>query len=141
MRLALRELQKEAGESNDDKITKTLDRAYMQAMERIELQTPEHRELARQVLSWITCAKRRLTSSELQHAIAVEVNKREFDTEDIELIVSVCVGLVVIDEESDIIRLVHYTAQEYFERTWERWFPNAHTDITKTCCGPKSTVT
>jgi hypothetical protein len=62
MRLALRELEKEAGESNDDKITKTLDRAYMQAMKRIELQVPEHRELARQVLSWMTCAKRRLTS-------------------------------------------------------------------------------
>ncbi|KAN0072450.1 hypothetical protein V8E54_009379, partial [Elaphomyces granulatus] len=44
-----------------------------------------------------------------------------------------CVGLVVIDEESDIIRLVHYIIQEYFERTWERLFPNAHTDITKTC--------
>ena len=126
----------EAGGSNDDKISKTLDRAYMQAMERIEVQAPEHRELASQVLSWITCAKRRLTSSELQHAIAVEVNKRELDREnitDIELIVSVCAGLVIIDEESDIIRLVHYTTQEYFERTWERWFPNAHTDITKTC--------
>jgi GPI inositol-deacylase-like protein len=92
--------------------------------------------LPRQVLSWITCAKWWLTSSELQHAIAVEVDKRELDKEnitDIELIVSVCAGLVIIDEESKIIRLVHYTTQEYFERTWERWFPNVHTDITNTC--------
>ena len=102
----------EAGGSNDDKISKTLDRTYTQAMERIEGQAPEHRELARQVLSWITCARRQLTSSELRHAIAIEVDTRELDREnitDIELIVSVCAGLVIIDEESDIIHLVHYT--------------------------------
>jgi GPI inositol-deacylase-like protein len=125
----------EAGGPNVDK-TKTLDRAYVQAMERIEAQAPEHRDLARQVLSWISCAKRRLTSSELQHAIAIEVNNDELDREnitDIELLVSVCTGLVIIDEESNIVRLVHYTTQEYFERTWERWFPNAHTDITEKC--------
>jgi GPI inositol-deacylase-like protein len=136
IRLALEELEIKAVGSNDDNISKTLDRAYVQAMERMEAQAPEHRKLASQVLSWITCAKRRLTSSELQHAIAVEVNKRELDREnitDIELIVSVCAGLVIINEESDILRLVHYTTQEYFERNWERWFPNSHTDITKTC--------
>jgi len=125
----------EARGPNVDK-TKTLDRAYVQAMERIEAQAPEHRDLARQVLLWITCAKRRLTSSELQHAIAIEVNNDELDREnitDIELLVSVCTGLVIVDEESDIVRLVHYTTQEYFGRTWERWFPNAHTDITEKC--------
>jgi GPI inositol-deacylase-like protein len=111
IRLALGELEIEVGKSNDDNISKTLDRAYTQTMERIEVQAPEHRELARQVLSWITCAKRRLTSPELQHAIAVEVDRCELDREnitDIELIVAVCAGLVIV-EESDIIRLVHYT--------------------------------
>ena len=38
--------------------------------------------------------------------------------------VSVCAGLVTVDEESDIIRLVHYTTQEFFERTQNIWFPN-----------------
>ena len=38
---------------------------------------------------------------------------------EIEDMVSVCAGLVTIDEESNIIRLVHYTTQEYFERTQE----------------------
>jgi GPI inositol-deacylase-like protein len=123
-------LEKEAGRSNDDKI---LDHAYLQAMGRIEVQAPEHRELACKVLSWITCARRR--SSELQHAIAIEANQHELDKEnitDIELLVSVCAGLVVINE-SKTIRLVHYTTQEYFERNWERWFLNAHADITKIC--------
>ena len=137
IRLALEELEIRGGGSNDDKTSKTLDRAYMQAMERIGFQAQEHRGLANQVLSWITCAKRRLTCSELQHAIAFEADEtRDLDREnvtDIELIVSVCAGLVIVEEESDIIRLVHYTTQEYFERTWERWFPNAHANIARAC--------
>ena len=49
------------------------------------------------------------------------------------MITSVCAGLVTVDEESDIIRLVHYTTQEYFDQTWATWFPNGQADIAKTC--------
>jgi hypothetical protein len=61
-----------------------------------------------------------LITVELQHAIAVELGKSKFDEKsqpDIEDIVFVCAGLVTVNKESKIIRLVHYTAQEYFERT------------------------
>lgn len=111
-------------------------RAYEEAMERIEGQAADSRKLARQVLSWITCAKRPLTTSELQHALAVEVDKPELDEENlyqVEDMVSVCAGLVTVDEESDIIRLVHYTTQEYFEQTHKKWFPNIETDIATIC--------
>ena len=105
-------------------------------MERIEGQVADSQELAKQVLSWIACAKRPLTTLELRHALAVEIDEPELDEEnlpEIEDMVSVCAGLVTVDEESDIVRLVHYTTQEYFERTWASWFPNAQTDITKAC--------
>jgi ankyrin repeat protein len=111
------------------------DHAYKEAMERIEGQVGDSQELAKQVLSWITCAKRPLTTSELRHALAVEIGGSELDKEnlpEIEDVLSVCAGLVV-DEESGIIRLVHYTTQEYFERTWTSWFPNAQKDITMIC--------
>lgn len=36
---------------------------------------------------------------------------------EIENTVSVCTGLVTIDEKSNVIYLVHYITQEYFERT------------------------
>src|SRR6185503_5211905 len=84
----------------------------------------------------IICAKRPLTTSELQHALAVEVGEQELDIENlpqIEDMVSVCAGLVTVDKESSIIRLVHYTTQEYFERTQRYWFPNAEADITTIC--------
>src|SRR5277367_1223034 len=105
-------------------------------MERINEQKPGFKDLAKRVLFWITCAKRPLTTSELQHALAVEVGEPKLDEENlpqIEDVVSVCAGLVTVDEESGIIRLVHYTTKEYFKRTRERWFPNAETDITKVC--------
>ncbi|EAW17806.1 uncharacterized protein NFIA_077420 [Aspergillus fischeri NRRL 181] len=136
IRLALNDLEIDSTTTSDSRKSRALDRAYTQAMDRINAQAAELKELARQVLSWITCAKRALTSSELQHALAVEVSEPRLDRENIPYIedmVSVCAGLVTVDKESDIVRLVHYTTQEYFERTSSTWFPNAHADITKTC--------
>jgi ankyrin repeat protein len=112
------------------------DYAYEDAMERINGQIKDQEELAKQVLLWITCAKRPLTTTELQHALGVEVGESELDEENfpqIEDIVSICAGLVTVDEESSIIRLVHYTTQEYFDRTRDIWFPNAETNITTIC--------
>ncbi|KAI9694151.1 MAG: hypothetical protein M1822_003422 [Bathelium mastoideum] len=110
--------------------------AYDAAMERVEGQMSDQVNLAKQVLSWITCAKRPLTTKELQHALAVEAEEAELDKDNIssiEDIISVCAGLVAVDEESHLIRLVHYTTQEYFERTQERWFPAAEADIALIC--------
>jgi hypothetical protein len=73
---------------------------------------------------------------ELQHALAITdgasaLNERNLT--ETGLMVSVCVGLVIIDKESDIIRLVHYTTQEYFERMQNLWFPHTQRDIATTC--------
>jgi ankyrin repeat protein len=73
---------------------------------------------------------------ELQHALAVEVGEPELDEGNftqIEDMVSVCAGLVTVDEETNIVRLVHYTTQEYFKRTQDQWFPNAENDIIAIC--------
>ncbi|KAF3319318.1 hypothetical protein TWF173_003762 [Orbilia oligospora] len=112
------------------------DHAYENAMERIQTYNSDSRNLATDVLSWITCARRALNTLELQHAMATEVNERQFDEDNIPEVnkmVSLCAGLITIDEESNIIRLVHYTTQEYFERTWVEWFPKAQIDITERC--------
>ena len=111
--------------------------AYDEAMEkRIKGQKPGFADLALRTLSWITFSTRPLTTSELQHALAVTDGASTLDLRNLRpigLITSVCAGLVTVDEESDIIRLVHYTTQEYFDQTWATWFPNGQTDIAKTC--------
>ncbi len=66
----------------------------------------------------------------------MEVGECEFDEDNIpqlEDMVSVCAGLVTVDEESSVIRLVHYTTQEFFDRTQQQWFPNAASEITSVC--------
>lgn len=97
-----------------------LDKAYKDVMERIEGQKPGFRQIAEKVLSWTICTRRPLTTSELQHALTIVISNsklNENNRERIEKMVSVYAGLVTIDKERGIIRLVHYTTQEYFERT------------------------
>ncbi|UKZ81806.1 hypothetical protein TrVFT333_009580 [Trichoderma virens FT-333] len=112
------------------------DYAYSDAMNRINQQISSRSELAIHVLSWITHAKRPLSVIELQHALGVEIGEDTFDKENIpqvEDILSTTVGLVTIDEKSKIIRLVHYTTQEFFERTKKKWLPDAETYIADVC--------
>ena len=120
VKLALKSFRSESEVPNDSEKSKALDHAYAQAMERIVGQEGGLRELVKKVLSWVTCAKRPLTTLELQHALAVEIGTSELDEEnlpEIEDMVSLCAGLVTVDRESNVIRLVHYTTQQYFERT------------------------
>ncbi|RYP19461.1 hypothetical protein DL767_009642 [Monosporascus sp. MG133] len=110
--------------------------AYNEAIQRIEGQLSRDSERAKKVLSWITYAQRPLNTTEICCALAVELEDEELDPEnvpDIEDLVSLCAGLVVVDEGSAIIRLVHYTTQEYFERIGEEWNPSAQLDIALTC--------
>lgn len=116
--------------------TKQYDAAYHDAMKRIQGQVSDQTEMAMQVLAWITCAKRPLTTVELQSALAVEMNESDLDEDnlpDLNDMVSVCAGLVTIDAQSNVIRLVHYTTQEFFQRNQSTWFPNAHYDISSIC--------
>ena len=113
-----------------------LDEAYSHAIERIDGQLAEDRSLARRTISWISYARRPLTTQELCHALAIEPCDRALNGDnvhDVEDVVSVCAGLVTIDEESNIIRLVHYTMQDYFERIRLEWNPSAREEIASTC--------
>ena len=128
--------QEQSRASSEDAKMQVLADAYRQAMDRITGQKPRWKNPAMDVLGWITCAERPLTTVELQHALAVEAGEPKFDGENLpqtEAMISVCAGLVTVDEESDIIRLVHRTAQEYFGWTQKDWFPNAELEITTTC--------
>jgi ankyrin repeat protein len=112
------------------------DHAYDDAMARIRGQNPDSYDLAQQVLSWIICAERPLSPSELQHALAIELDEIELDEEnlpELEDIVSVCMGLINVETTSNTIRLVHYTAQEYFDRTWRTHFPDGPERIALAC--------
>jgi len=134
IRKTLNELQNDSKEKEPR--LALLRRAYDNVMKRIGGQPVGYKELAKHVLSWIVCAKRSLKTTDVQYAWAVKDSEDELDETaipDAEDMLSACCGLVVIDKDSEIIRLAHYTAQEYFQDTWSQWFPTAHLDIAKTC--------
>jgi len=113
-----------------------LDETYKQAMERIESQGMRSRQLAKQIMAWIIHARRPLSTVELRHALAVRPPIKKLNEDylpAVKVLRSVCAGLVTIDEMSNTIRLVHYTTQEYFERTETNWFPDAEIDVAMTC--------
>jgi ankyrin repeat protein len=113
-----------------------LEKTYEQAMERINDQGSRLRDIANHILGWITHAKRPLSTVELRHALAVKPGTAKLNEDYLpsaQLIQSVCARLVTADKESGIIRLVHYTTQEYFKKTRTRWFPETYTSITNVC--------
>jgi hypothetical protein len=111
------------------------DLVYKAAVERIKGQIINSQELAEHVL-YITCTKSPLTTLKLRHAFAVEIGKSALDEgnlREVEDIISVCIGLVTVGQGSNIICLVYYTVQEYFEQNQVTIFLNSQTDITINC--------
>jgi hypothetical protein len=112
------------------------DVAYHAAMERVFAQGEGPRRMARKILAWILCAHRPLSTLELLHALAVEPGDTEVDEDNIletEQLLTICAGLVTIDEQSDSVRFIHYTTQEYLQRNQQTWLPHAKSEIARSC--------
>ena len=113
-----------------------LNLAYDGAMQRVENQREGFRVLAKQLLGWLTYSERLMTVKELQHALAIEPETPDLDEDnlsDIDEVVGFCAGLVIVDERTQIIRLVHYTTQEYFRRNGNTLLASAQQDIAISC--------
>ncbi|KAF3313971.1 hypothetical protein TWF173_005563 [Orbilia oligospora] len=118
IRRALEKFRKQTQGSGGKEKLKVLADAYTEVMKRIGQQGDKAQKSAKRTLSWIVCANRPLNTFELRHALAVTADKTDLNEDDcpeIDDVISTCVGLVVVDMESNIIRLVHYTAQEYLK--------------------------
>jgi hypothetical protein len=112
------------------------DVAYHAAMERIFAQGKGSSKMAKKILAWILCANRPLSTLELLHALAVEREDSEIDEDNImeaEQLLTICAGLVTIDEQSDSVRFIHYTTQDYLQRNQQRWLPQADFEIARAC--------
>ena len=109
--------------------------AYNDAMQRINCQPEGFAVLAKKVLGWLTYGKELMALEVLQHAIAIEPGEEEFDQDnlsDADQLISVCAGLVLVDQ-SDKVKLVHYTTQEYLEQNSKNLLPEFPLIIAKSC--------
>jgi Ankyrin repeats (3 copies) len=100
-----------------------LNMSYTRTLERVSNQQDRPRKLAYRMLLWLSQARRPLSLQELSQAVAVDVgevylNKKKTPKEGI--MTRVCMGLVVVDRDTSVIRLVHFSMQEYLHTHFER---------------------
>ena len=95
----------------------------------------EKSRLGMAALMWISHAERPLQTTELCHALAVEIGSPKLNDHNVPAIgtlIACCQGLVVVDEEASIVRLIHSTLQEYL-RTHPKFLGSAHSTIAEIC--------
>ena len=118
-----------------------LDELYKETLARIQKQSRSNRELGMRILGWITHTKRPLSVDELRYGLAVEYSDvpgylEEFDEDNLLppwSLVDVCEGLVIIDSNSQVVRLVHYTTQQYLDKARMQLFKGAQVEISRDC--------
>ena len=101
-----------------DEITKGegLVDAYAATLSRMKEQPRSKSKLGTEVLMWVSHAERPLHVDELRHALGVEEGSTDLNIQNIlpvETLLRCCLGLVTVEKSSSIVRLVHYTLQEY----------------------------
>ncbi|KAJ6574368.1 ankyrin repeat-containing domain protein, partial [Mycena capillaripes] len=115
-------------------LPKDLGHSYDAAMTRIADQNEDDKKMAHLALTWIANAKKLLTIPQLQEALAIEPGSTSFDQDDlvdIDTILAACAGLIILDENFHVVRLVHYTAQHYLDSVQASRFPDAQIVITR----------
>lgn len=108
-----------ATKTNIKKVRKALENlpekigdTYTEALYRIQKQSRDLAQLAMRMLSWIVYSLRPLNIEEIRHAMAImdldddESLLEEDDFHNKTLLITSCGGLVVVDPESEIVRLV-----------------------------------
>ncbi|KAH6901062.1 hypothetical protein BKA70DRAFT_1524647 [Coprinopsis sp. MPI-PUGE-AT-0042] len=92
-----------------------IEEVYLQTWKRIKQQSPDMFTVAKSALIWVLCATRPLKIEELCHAVATCPDTHKFDCRRLvneATLMGLCCGLVNIEEETNIVRFVHYTAKD-----------------------------
>ena len=110
------------------------DCVYGRTLQQIKEQKGDLPRLGMGVLMWVSHAERPLRINELCHALAVDVEATDLDPKDIPLkdtVLGSCLGLVIVDKETSVVRLIHHTLREYLSQPWI--LPGAHKVLGETC--------
>ncbi|KAJ6554971.1 ankyrin repeat-containing domain protein [Mycena vulgaris] len=77
-------------------------------------------------------AKRPALREEIENTIINPATRDSDSLPDIDIVVSVCAGLVVVDQPK-VVRLINHTAKTYFDDPEHSPLPHAHIDLTTIC--------
>ncbi|KAL9603021.1 MAG: hypothetical protein Q9179_002355 [Wetmoreana sp. 5 TL-2023] len=117
-------------------LPKETDELYDEVFYRIDSQGKDDQELAVKALRWVAYAYRALNVRELKEALAIEPGDRDFDSDampEIALVLEACAGLLIVEKETEQVRLVHYTAQGYLDALLASRYQGAHALIGGDC--------
>ena len=108
---------------------------YDQAMQRIEATNDDDRKIVMNFLLWVSFAARPLSVAEVEHASSIIAGTFDIDADEILSagdLASMCAGLIIVDA-SDVVRMVHLSAQNYFKDHREKLFFNGHSILARYC--------
>lgn len=110
---------------------------YMGAMQRIQARKTGTTNAALITICWLFFAKRTLRQKELLHALAFsESNTRaEKRIPTVSHVLSMCAGLIVVDEIHDTVSLFHKTLYDFLDKKHAEFLPLGDQIVGKTCVG------
>ncbi|KAH6904762.1 hypothetical protein BKA70DRAFT_1565435 [Coprinopsis sp. MPI-PUGE-AT-0042] len=109
---------------------------YLQTWQRILAQSPSKALLARNALTWVVHATRSLTIWDLQQALATSPDAHKFVPDRLiqkDVLIGLCHGLLNVEEKTQLVRLVHYTAKGTVERLITETSPQPHALLAAVC--------
>ena len=108
---------------------------YGTTLERIKAQKGSKSRLGMDALMWVSNSERPLEASELCHALGVKIGSTDLDLENVPTVrtlIGCSLGLITIEASSSLVRLVHFTLQEYLSNN-PSLFQSPHSMIAEVC--------
>lgn len=134
--LLARQITSKAVRKNIDALPGGVYATYEDIITRIAEQPEEESETAKRALSYIFCANRSLKVEELQQALAVEAEDSGLDETafiETEILLNISGGLIIVDQQSGIVRLVHHTLQQYLGDNRSKLLHEPEAEIARVC--------
>ncbi|KAL6715324.1 hypothetical protein ACLMJK_007590 [Lecanora helva] len=113
-----------------------LDVAFKDTIKRIENQPIGRAQLAMRALLWVSHAYRPLSKAELCEALAFQPGDTRLDKDDVPVakhLIDYCCGLIILDDQGDLCRLMHHSLREFLLTNQEGVFSSGQQYITSTC--------
>ena len=112
-----------------------INETYDQTIQRIMAINEDDRKIVMNFLLWLTFSLRPLNVAEVEHATAIVPGEAGIELCEIltaSELTSMCAGLITVDA-SDIIRFVHFSAQNYLSEHKTQLFANGHNILAHNC--------
>ena len=132
------------GQTNVDEVQQALETMpsgladnLAMTIERIKKQQSQNQtrsRLAFLVLQWLATVRRPVTTKELQHALAARPGVRQLGAlTDPKFFVESCFGLTIIDKETSVVRLVHFSVKEFLQEKRDELFDDPNSALAASC--------